>query len=32
MQSECLILGAVNGDEVTLLSLDKEVENGLIIS
>jgi|SRR5690554_34737 len=32
MQSECLILGAVNGDEVTLLSVDKKVENGLIIS
>lgn len=32
MQSECLILGAIHKDEVTLLSVDKKVENGLIIS
>ena len=31
MQSECLILGAVNMDEVTLLSTDKPVKNGLQI-
>lgn len=31
MQSECLILGAVNADEVTLLSTDKKVKNGLRI-
>lgn len=31
MQSECLILGAVNKDEVTLLTTDKLVENGLKI-
>ena len=27
--SECLVLGAVDGDEVTLLSTDKPVKNGL---
>lgn len=32
MQSECLILGAVNGEEVSLLSVDKTVKNGLRIS
>ena len=31
IQSECLILGAVNADEVTLLSTDKKVKNGLRI-
>lgn len=31
MQSECLILGAIDGDKVTLLSTDKPVENGLSI-
>ena len=31
MQSECLILGAVDMDEVTLLSTDKPVKNGLQI-
>ncbi|HRG44106.1 MAG TPA: tRNA-binding protein [Saprospiraceae bacterium] len=31
MQSECLILGAVNMEEVTLLSTDKPVKNGLQI-
>jgi tRNA-binding protein len=30
-QSECLLLGAVNNTEVTLLSADKPVENGLRI-
>lgn len=30
--SECLILGAVNGSDVTLLTTDKMVENGLKIS
>ncbi len=29
--SECLILGAINEDEVTLLTTDKVVENGLRI-
>jgi tRNA-binding protein len=29
--SECLVLGAVEGDEVTLLTTDKEVKNGLRI-
>ena len=29
--SECLILGAVDGDAVTLLSADKPVKNGLRI-
>ena len=29
--SECLILGAIEHDEVTLLSPDKEVQNGLRI-
>lgn len=31
IQSECLVLGAVNADEVTLLSVDKPVGNGLKI-
>jgi tRNA-binding protein len=31
LQSECLIMGAVDGDEVTLLSTDKPVRNGLRI-
>lgn len=31
MQSECLILGAVDGEEVTLLTSDKKVKNGLRI-
>lgn len=31
MQSECLVLGAVDGDEVTLLTTDKSVKNGLRI-
>lgn len=31
MQSECLILGAVNEAEVTLLAPDKPVKNGLRI-
>lgn len=31
MQSECLVLGAANEDEVTLLSVDKLVKNGLRI-
>lgn len=31
IQSECLILGAVNGDEVTLLTTDKKAANGLRI-
>ncbi len=30
--SECLVLGAVNGKEVTLLEPNREVENGLRIS
>ncbi len=30
--SECLILGAVNGSDVTLLTADKTVKNGLKIS
>jgi len=30
--SECLVLGAVNGKEVTLLSPNLKVENGLRIS
>ncbi|MBX3242537.1 MAG: tRNA-binding protein [Chitinophagaceae bacterium] len=29
IQSECLVLGAVDNDEVTLLSIDKPVMNGL---
>ncbi len=32
MISECLILGAVNGEDVTLLSTDKPVQNGLKVS
>lgn len=31
IQSECLILGAVDGDEVTLLTTDKPAKNGLRI-
>ena len=31
IQSECLILGAVDNDEVTLLSTDKKTKNGLRI-
>lgn len=31
IQSECLILGAVNESEVTLLTTDKQVNNGLRI-
>lgn len=31
LQSECLIMGAVEADEVTLLSTDKPVKNGLRI-
>ncbi len=31
IQSECLIMGAVDGDEVTLLSTDKPAKNGLRI-
>ena len=28
IQSECLVLGVVDGQDVTLLSIDKPVENG----
>lgn len=31
MQSECLILGAVDGEKGTLLTSDKKVENGMRI-
>lgn len=31
IRSECLILGAVNGEDVTLLTTDKPVKNGLRI-
>lgn len=31
LKSECLIMGAVNGQEVTLLTTDKPVQNGLRI-
>ncbi len=31
VMSECLVLGVINGDEVTLLSPDKSVPNGLRI-
>lgn len=31
LQSECLIMGAVDGEEVTLLTTDKPVMNGLRI-
>ncbi len=31
MKSECLVLGSVDGDEVTLLTADLPVENGLRI-
>lgn len=30
--SECLVLGAVDGKDVTLLKTDKKVENGLRVS
>ncbi len=32
LMSECLVLGAVNGKEVTLLTLDKSCQNGISIS
>lgn len=32
MMSECLVLGAVNGEEVTLLSPNLQADNGLRIS
>lgn len=32
IQSECLVLGAVQGNEVTLLSTEREVPNGLRIA
>lgn len=31
IQSECLVLGVMNGDEITLLATDKPVKNGLRI-
>lgn len=31
IQSQCLILGAINSDEITLLTTDKPVKNGLRI-
>ena len=31
LMSECLVLGAMNGDEITLLTTDKETKNGLRI-
>ncbi len=31
IQSECLVLGAVDGDTVTLLQLERKTENGLPI-
>ncbi|HTJ51218.1 MAG TPA: tRNA-binding protein [Cyclobacteriaceae bacterium] len=31
LKSECLIMGAVNGQEVTLLTTDKPTQNGLRI-
>lgn len=31
MQSECLILGAIDEDKVTLLTTDKRVKNGIKI-
>ena len=31
IKSECLLLGAVNDDEVTLITMDKPVKNGLRI-
>lgn len=31
IKSECLIMGSVNGKDVTLLTTDKPVENGLRI-
>ena len=31
IQSQCLVMGAVDGDEVTLLTTDKKVPNGLRI-
>lgn len=30
--SECLVLGAVDGDEISLLSVDKDAKNGLRIA
>ncbi|WP_375579679.1 tRNA-binding protein [Marivirga tractuosa] len=30
--SECLVLGAVDGDEISLLSVDKNAKNGLRIA
>ncbi len=30
--SECLVLGAVDGDEISLLSVDKTAKNGLRIA
>ncbi|TNE74690.1 tRNA-binding protein [bacterium] len=32
IQSECLVLGAVQSDEVTLLTSDKPIKNGLRIA
>jgi tRNA-binding protein len=32
LQSECLVLGAVEGEEVSLLTMDKAVRNGLRIA
>lgn len=32
LQSECLVLGAVDGEEVSLLTMDKAVRNGLRIA
>lgn len=32
IQSQCLVLGAVEGDEVTLLTTEKPAKNGLRIS
>lgn len=31
IQSQCLVMGAIDGDEVTLLTTDKKVANGLRI-
>ena len=31
LKSECLVMGAVNGQEVTLLTTDKPAQNGLRI-
>ncbi|RUA29167.1 MAG: tRNA-binding protein [Bacteroidetes bacterium] len=30
--SECLVLGAVDGDDISLLSVDKDAKNGLRIA